>query len=71
MELTKQEIEKKCLKAMDIYYNEDITLERAADDEELSIYHIIDFMERNKLPHLHCHEDLINGKRLIRKLKLI
>ena len=50
------------------YYVDDITLARSAEDAGVSLWHLIDFMARKKLPVVYEEGDAVEGLKKVSRL---
>lgn len=64
MELQK-EMEKKILVALYKYYTNDVTFERAAEDENVPIVLFVNYVNDNDLPIVHTDKDVIVGRQKV------
>jgi len=60
--------ERKTLCVLQKYYLEDVSLERAAEEESVSLLAVIDYIIKNELPFVHEVEDVTEGIKKVDKL---
>lgn len=60
--------ERRILCVLQKYYLEDISLERAAEEESALLLAVIDYMIKNELPFVHEVEDITEGIQKVDKL---
>jgi hypothetical protein len=56
-----KEFEKNILFALYKYYTRDITFERAAEEANVPIYFLVQFVNHNDLPIVHTEKDVTDG----------
>ena len=56
-----KEFEKKILFALYKYYTRDITFEKAAEEVNVPIYFLVQFVNHNDLPIVHTDKDVTDG----------
>ncbi|MEM2936107.1 MAG: hypothetical protein QW231_02900 [Candidatus Bathyarchaeia archaeon] len=60
--------ERRILFVLQKYYLEDVSLERAAEEESVPLLAVIDYMIKNELPFVHEVEDISEGIKKVDKL---
>jgi len=60
--------ERRILFVLQKYYLEDVSLERAAEEEGAPLLAVVNFMIRNELPFVHEVEDVSEGIRKVDRL---
>lgn len=59
------------LRALQRYYLEDISFERAAEEAGVTIHELVEYVKKHALPVIHTEKDVVDGLRKVNNLMQI
>lgn len=63
-------MEEELLRALQRYYMEDITFERVAEEGNVTIHELVEYVRKHELPIIHTEKDVVEGLKKINSLML-